>query len=502
MPRFLRDHPLLSVLIVAGLLRLISVLFSRGYMASDDHYETIMVAYNWLVYGFFSDDGQLLWRDRVLREITRFPLYTMGLHAVMRFYYFVGVDTLDTMMYGVRAAHAALSLISVWAVYQMVELVTRSAKWAVAAGLIIAAHGLMPFLSVRALIEVVGGHFLILAVYLIYKHRYAEQDNHLLFWAGILTGLAWMIRFQVALAVLPVPLILWYDSRRLKPVLQYCAGVALMIVASGLAEYLFIGEPFVSTVNLLSGFFERGEAMYHTSDFIYVGVLVGFFVPPFSLIAFGLCAARSFWREHKLLIVMTLSFVLLHTVLTNRQERFMIPIIPVATVMVMLALHHHYKSGGWFFRWKVLYIPVIGLSLIVNLFFLGVFTPNYGHKGLVEPLVRMERVDPRPRAVFVSPEKGQIYPYYYGGFEPPKRVWIKKWPDLAAYKPDPARQDYFLLYPLREDDLPRYLDSLRQRVGEVREEFHVGPSTVDWLLNKVNPKYNPTHEVWVYRLEE
>ncbi len=502
MPRFLRDHPLLSVLLVAGLLRLIAVLFSRGYMASDDHYETIMVAYNWLVYGFFSDDGQLLWRDQVIREITRFPLYTMGLHAVMRCYYLCGVDSLDTMMYGVRAAHALLSLISVWAVYRIVELVTKSAKWAVAAGLIIAAQGLMPFLSVRALIEVVGGHFLILAVYLIYRYRYFDKDTRLLFWAGVLTGLAWMIRFQIALAVLPVPLILWWDGRRLKPPLQYCAGIAVMILASGLAEYFFLGEPFVSTVNLLSGFFQKGEAMYHTSDFIYAGVLVGFFIPPFSLIAFGLCAVRGFWREHKLLIVMTLSFVLLHTVLTNRQERFMIPIIPVVTVMLMLALHQHYKAGGWFFRWKALYIPVIGLSLIVNLFLLGVFTANYGHKGLVEPLVRMERVNPRPRAVFVSPERGQIYPYYYAGAQPIRRLWIKKWPDLAAYEPDPARQDYFCLYAPHEADLSRYVDSLELHVGSVREEFHVGPSTVDWLLNKINPKYNPTHEVWVYRLVE
>ncbi len=51
-------HPLVSLLIIAAILRLFAVIFAKGYMASDDHFLVIRVVWNWLnnIPTWFRDD--------------------------------------------------------------------------------------------------------------------------------------------------------------------------------------------------------------------------------------------------------------------------------------------------------------------------------------------------------------------------------------------------------------------------------------------------------------
>jgi hypothetical protein len=495
--RLIKSHPLLLVILAAIVLRLPAVTFSKGYMASDDHFETVMVAYNWLHGGFYSEDGRLLWRGAHPRPINRFPLYTMFLHAIMRVYYSFGITSLDTMMYGVRLAHALLSLITVWMVFRIVGLVTGSVKWSVLAGLLAAGHGLMPYLSVRTLIEVVGGHFLVATFYQLYRYQHADDQKHI-YWAGLLSGLAWMIRLQVAAALLPIPLFLWWSERRFRPGFQYCLVVLLMVAVASVTDYFVVGSFGETMFNqLLAGH----EELYETIVLMYPVAALVFFIPPFSIMAFWMAATRTMWREHKLLILSILSFMLIHSLMANRQERFMIPIIPLLIVTVMLAIWYHLRAGGFFARRKRLFCAVISVSLVINLALLFVFTANYGHRGLVEPLARLERISPPPGVVYVTPELNQLFPKYYGGFDLPRRFYVFRWSDLDRYAPGEDFQDYFIVYPPAPKDLPRYLDSLTAKVGHPVEQFHIAPSTVDNVLHLINPEHNPSREAWVYRLE-
>ena len=179
----------------------------------------------------------------------------------------------------------------------------------------------------------------------------------------------------------------------------------------------------------------------------------------------------------------------------------MIPVIPLLMALLMIALWHHYDAGGFLFRKKKLLCSIVGLSLVINLLLLGTFTVNYSHRGLVEPFVRVEKLDPRPRVVLVSPERFQIYPFYYGGYDYIRHFIVNDWSDLDSFVPDAARPNFFFLYPASPEDLPSYVDSITRRFGGLTEVFHVAPSVVDLALHRLNPGYNPTHEAWAYRLE-
>jgi len=489
-------------MLLAVVLRVLAVIFSKGFMASDDHYETVRVAYNWLIFGLWSDTGVLTWRDPVVREISRFPLYTLSLYGVMKTYFAFGVESLDKMMYGIRALHGLLSLITVGCVYKITERATQSKDWALIAGLIAAAHAAMPFLSVRNLIEMVSGHFWLLSLFLIYRYQ-SEGKDRTLFLAGLVAGLAWMIRFEIAFAVLPIPFVLWYESKRLRPALVFSSAVVGMLLLSGVVDLYLIGSFAASTVNHIRQVVtERPPYMTHL--FIYPVVLLAFFLPPLSPLAFYLAFVRRFWVQHRVLFFSSLAFVLAHTLSPSRQERYMIPIVPALMVLLVLALWWHWSNGGYFFRHKRLFFGLLGTVVGINLLALLPLTINYGHKGMVEPLVQIERSGGNAGIVFVSPEEGRIYPYFYGGYSVLRLGYIYDWSDQALLEESHREQPftYFIVFPPSERDLPKYTDSLSSHFGPLEKWYYVGPSSIDFLLHRLNPKYNQRNEAWIYRKAE
>jgi len=499
--KFLLNHPLATVMAAAILFRVLAVLFSKGYMASDDQFETIRIACQWLRDGPFAANGLLTWGNNPPGSIGRFPLYVLSLYGIMKLYASMGVTSLDTMMYGIRAAHALFSLVPIWAVYRATELVTRSRRWAMLGGAIAALHFAMPYLAVRNLIEMVGGEVWVVAILLLYKHRYSRSPVWL-YAAGVVTGLAWMVRFELATAAVVIPFILWYDARKIRPAVQYSIGVGAMLLLSGIVDYFLLGTFLGSTINHLHQVVTETPP-YHTSALIYVGVLLVFFIPPFSLMAFFVTGYKRFWEDHKPLVFSSLVFLLAHTLSPSRQERYMLAIVPALMLTIVLALWHHKKFAGFFFRHKTVLKSMVWPSVIINVVLLFVFTFNYSHRGLVEPLVKLQRLQPQVTITFVSPQVGHLYPFDYGGTSVAGRRYVHKWSDLEQLDQDSKSggpRKYYILYPPSESGIGSYVDSVTAHAGPVAEQFVVPPPLIDQILHFLNPRHNRLNAAYVYRL--
>lgn len=501
MKNYIEKHPFASVMMLAIVLRLVAVLFARGYMATDDQFETVDIAYRWLQIGIWDADGNMNWGPYSSGVISRFPLYNMLLYLNMKIMYWMGFEALDEIMYGVRLSHALFSLIGVAAVYRLVEVATNSKKWALIAGIATAAHFGLPYLSVRNLVEMFGGTMWAAALYYFYKHRFDGQLKWLIV-AGVCSGLAWMFRFQIITAFWIVPFILWYEYKNLKPALYFSVSLIGMLILAGLIDWISMGTFMGTTINYVVQNVSVG-AYYSSSPLLYTGVLLGFFIPPLSLILFYLAARKRFWQDHLLLAASTLSFFLVHTILANRQERFMIPIIPALVIILVLALRQHSQQNGFFFRWKTTRKGLIAFTIGLNCILLAPFTINYGQRELVEPLVRIEKMsDRQPLILFFTPDKSRIFPLNYSGWEMADRCYCFNWTDFQqqfAYDCTPPIIDYYLLYPMKSDRLQMYVDSLESRVGPLEQAFHIGPSVVDVILQAVNPGHRRAQQVWVYR---
>ena len=502
--RIAREYPLATVMILAIIFRLLAVIFSKGYLYTDDHYETISVAYKWLQDGLFNAEGYLTWGDKVdSSTIARCPLYTLFLYGIMKIQFFFGIESLNNLMYSVRAVHGLISLISVYTIYKIVELVTKSTQWAMIGGLLLALHFAVPSLSVRTLIEFFNGHFWFFAIYLIYLYHYKKGSVAWLFWAGIIAGLAWMIRFQIAFAIIVTPIILIWEYRRIKEAVWFSIGALTMVAIAGWLDYMVLDSFLAGTINHIKQALRETDPAVEEPFWVYVAVLTFLFIPPLSIVTFILAGFKKFWTNHKVLIFSTLSFIIIHTYLWNRQERFMMPIIPIIILIMTLVIWQQFSEKRFLFKYKRLFIGMVIFSIALNLFLLPIFTMNYGRKGLVEPFVRIEKLTENPTIILFSPDKfHQMYPCDYTGYKGRTRYNITNWESFDTHFKIHnlnSIESYYILYPQKEGDLQKYIDSLETRLDNFEQLYHVGPSTIDYTLHLLNPRHNRTFEAWVYK---
>jgi hypothetical protein len=141
---------------------------------------------------------------------------------------------------------------------------------------------------------------------------------------------------------------------------------------------------------------------------------------------------------------------------------------------------------------------LLGFSVVVNLVLLIPFCLEYSHRGLVEPLVRVEKSGHNsPYITLITPEAARIFPFDYGGLTVLDHSYARDWAELADSAAAIGQSDYYFLYPNSADDLPAYVDSINSHVGEIRQVFRVGPSMVDYVAHVLNRR-NKTNEVWVF----
>lgn len=479
--------------------RIIAIIWSKGFIHSDDYYDTVAIAYDWLKTGLFGPDGFVHWKDQPGIASGRFPLYTLMLFWVMKAYTWLGVQSLDTMMYGIRLVHALLSMIPVVVTYSIVKRFTGNDRWALAGGLFAALHFVMPFLGVRCLIETVGGEIWMAAIYGFYRYRETRLSRWLWF-AGMMTAFAWMIRFQIAFAVLPVPFILWYEDKKIKGALQYSFAVAGMILLAWVADLYLMGR-FASTTLTHLHINVDLDALYNTIPALYPAILLAVFIPPLSVLLFWCALRPSFVKQHLLLVLSFISFLVWHWLLANQQERFIFPMIPACILMFVLALWHRKQERGYLFeRPNILKGLVVG-SVVLNVLLLVFLSVGYGHKGLIEPVIEIDRATPNSRTLFLQPA---MRPWIAREFASTgmRAEYVKTWSEFDDLNSRPAEGrafEYFVIYPKGEATLTSCLDSLTRVYGPLELWQRCEASWYDRLLHVMNPRHNDTFEAYIYR---
>lgn len=466
-------------------------------MAHDDHFETVNIAYSWHTDGLFLEDGTLRWEGKPEGGILRPATYNLFLLGLMKLTSAVGIDELHSHMYFNRLIHALLSLLPVIFGYRYLKETTSeaSATWG---GLLLAAYFLMPFLGVRNLVEMVSADLLIPGLY--YAHRSLRVDesgesHRDAVLAGILCGLAVVVRYQTAAAAVAIPIAMVIAERRWRAAYWFCGSAVLVIFLQALLDVYTHGYFFGSFINVITA---TGPTAVAGPWYRYILLMLGILIPPTSLLLVLSLFQREVIRKHIILWLPLISFVVIHSVITEKQERFLIPILPVLLILVVAGLHYLYSSAGWYRK-----RPWIGRVLLiwfaaVNLIALPVFTVNYGRRGLVESMVYLSDQPDADRVLFLSPERHTFFPFSYWSPDRSGATVIQSREALhrlvSSDSSAPTLPRYAMI--VTDDSLDVYLDLLSDQYEPV---FHAGPSLVDLIANKLNPKYNRRNESWVLR---
>lgn len=490
------EKPLIIIIWVAALLRMISVIFAKGWGMLDDHFLVIEVAQSWVDGG--NHNHWLPWAVNNTGPSGHSFFYA-GLHFLLfTFFKWIHLTDPQVKMLIVRFLHAAFSMITVILGYKIAEKLSDK-KSARLAGILLAALWFMPWMSVRNLVEVVATPLLIVSTWMILEDENRRNKFTWFLLSGFVAGLAFSVRYQTLFYAGGMGLALLFQ-KRIKEGFIFGGGYFLSIILIQGGIDLFIwGRPFTEFAEYVRYNMENAENYLTGEWYKYLVLLLGVLIPPVSLFLFA--GFFKNWKKNLIIFLPTFIFIAFHSYFPNKQERFIFTVVPslilIGTIgwnqifrqTSFLQKHPNWIRGSWIFFW------------VLNMILLVAITGMYSKRARVEAMTWLGKY-PQVKAVMLENTNGsdiQIMPQFY------MNQWIKFWklsqkhpvdslPDSCMVKDFQPR---FVLF-FREENLDRRVDSLKKYFPEITFDYVAEPGNIDKIMTWLNPR-NKNEAIYIYR---
>ncbi len=491
-------EPLTALTVIALIPRMFAAFFSGGYFAHDDHFLIIEAAGSWV--DGYDYNYWLPWNQGDNPRPSGHSFVYVGLHYLL-FASLKGLGMTDpkSLMIMVRVLHALWSLLVVRVGYR---IALRSSDEFIAwrTGLFLALFYFMPFLAVRNLVEVACIPFLMLGAWEMIRRPEGAGTRQLLL-AGIWIGLAMNIRFQTIFFAAGPGLALLMQ-RRWKGTWVYGLGVLspLLVLQGGIDLFLW-GRPFA----------ELGEyVLYNLNNtttygvqpwYNYLLLLLGIFIPFFSVaVVFG-----SFRRSSPLLLWLpVVLFLAIHSYFPNKQERFMLPIVPLFFVLGYVSWEQWRQGSSWWTRHARLWRGTLHFTWGLNMVLLVVLSVSYSKRSRVEALYMLRQEPGITGLVMEDSAEGEspMPPlFYWGNWQATVMPWTDANADLSAA---------LAVYPLQHrpnavlffgtEDLGARMQRAEAAMGPLRIIGRAEPGLVDRVVHWLNP-VNRNEAITVARID-
>lgn len=524
------QRPLFWIIMLAALVRLIAVVFAKGYLMHDDHFLTIEPSGSWADGSNFNNWLPGIGNDREHPEPISF-FYLGWLFSFFKLMQWIGIDQPDAQMFVIRIIHAAYSLLTVYLGYRITEIL-GGRKRAVLAGLLLALIAVLPNFSVRNLVEIVCIPPLMYGFYLIIRSqpfrevslgafRFSAIDPVIqgttsggwkkLILAAFIMGLAVGIRYQTGLLVALTGLMLWIFSGFTRMLVFGMISLLAFSITQADDILLWGGEPFQH----LRGYFEynkKNALNYPGSPFAYFSFIGLFILPPVSLfLLFGF--VRN-WRRNALIVIPVIGFIVFHILYPNRQERFILPALPFVVILGVIGWYAWKEKSLFWKNKESLHRGLWRFFWVINTVVMFVFCFTYSKKGRVEAMDYLyDQGDCRNFALeFTHSDHGAMMPQFYCGNWSIYYYWKKgdePWDYILNFNHDEATTgqelrprltpNYYLFY----DDV-----DLESRVAHIRQYYPsltylttIESGWFDQLLHQLNPK-NSLEKIHIFKVPD
>jgi len=488
------EHPLRSILLAGFFFRLLAAVFSRGYGWSDDQFLVVEVAQSWVdgidYYSWLPDAAGN-------NQPQGFSFFYVGLHYLFfEILKFIGINDPQTKMVFVRLVHAVWSMLTVFFGYKITARLSDR-KSARTVGWMLAVFWFFPFLSVHNLVEFANIPFLMWGLWLLIKNE-KRNTISLAFWAGFLFGLAFDTRFQTALISGSFGLVLLFQ-KRWKEVFWIALGAFLsMILVQGLVDYFVWGKPFIQIIGYVS--YNATHAGDYTVGpwWVYLLFLLGTLIPPVSFFLFA--GLFKEWKRLAILFFPVVIFILFHSYYPNKQERFIVTIIPFFMIIGTIGWYHisgsfrdkRWHKASWIFFWTlntVLLLPI---------------TFTYSKKARVESMCYLSKynkdfdsfiIEDISKSVLGHPP--QFYLGKYMNYHPilnNSGTYKQLYKDVKAGK---IKEPGFILF-YHDNDISARVDSMKVVYPNIVFETRITPGFIDKIFYRLNP-INDNQNIYIYR---
>ena len=413
------------------------------------------------------------------------------------FFEFAGLFDPQAKMFVVRLLHAGFSLLTVYYSYKITERISDK-KVAAFVGLLFAVYWFQPFLSVRNLVEVVCIPPLIAGVWVLYRKDRISLTA--LFISGLLLSIAFSIRFQTAFFTGGIGLVLLFN-RNWKGAfifgVSYLAGIGIV---QGIVDFMVWGYPFAELTTYILHNINNAYNYLTGPWYNYLLVVLGILIPPVSFFLFF--GFFRMWKKHLLIFLPVLLFFVFHSAFPNKQERFILPVIPFIIILGTVGWFDFIKNSGYGkkirFAVKVSWI----FFWIINLCLLPVISTMYSKKARVESMLYLSKYENIQRIMLEDSNhsEAKYCPRFYLG------QWVSEYQvagdypleELPAYVyKDLNVSPRFILF-FEDTDLDNRVEKVKELFPEIVFEVEIKPGFVDSILTWMNP-VNANQTIFIYR---
>jgi hypothetical protein len=477
-------RPLAALILIALLPRLLAAVFSGGYFAHDDHFLIVEAAGSWV-------DGHdynywLPWNQGEVPRPSGHSFVYVGLHylllSVLRF---IGLVDPELQMVVVRLLHALWSLVVVREGYRIaLRLSDPQVAWRT--GLFLALLFFMPFLSVRNLVEVACIPFLMLGAQRLLGTSTSPTPRDL-FLAGLWIGLAMNVRFQTIFFAAGPGLALLVQ-KQVRSAVLYGLGVATpLLVLQGGIDLVMWGRPFAELTEYVLYNLNNTTTYGVLPWYNYLLLLAGLFIPPFSLaVGFGF-----FRRTTPLLLWLpVLLFIAIHSYFPNKQERFLLPIVPLYFVLGHVAWEMWRQRSAWWQQRTGLWRGILRWTWGLNVVLLVVLCFSYSKRSRVMAQVMLQDMDVHGMVIEDSVEgEAPMPPLFYSRHWTATVVpWTDPEADLGAeLARHPAEQRPNIVLFCGTEELPQRMQRTIKAMGPLEIVGVAQPGLLDRTVHWLNP---------------
>lgn len=482
------DYSSLKTILFFGLIvRLIAAIFSEGYGMHDDHYLVIEAAGSWV-------DGHdynhwLPWTPGNTGNPEGHSFTYVGLNfLLLSFFKLIGIADPKLLMLLNRLVHALFSLLVIRYGYKITERLADK-KTAVLVGWFIALLWAMPFLSVRNLVEVASMPFLVWGVWLSIR----DDKKSTFFYAGLLIGMAISFRYQIA--IYAVGMGMWYLFKlQWSKLLPFAAGTIVMfLITQGLVDYTIWGYPFAEFYAYVIYNMNEGTGyMTNTNYFMYFYVLFGLFLFPLGILAF-IGYFRSA-KKYMILFLPTFLFLLFHSIFPNRQERFILTILPLVIVLAFLGIRELRQRVFWNKFWRISWIAF----WVLNIPMILIFSTTTSKKSRMDSMYALYKHSKGNEHILLEAtgeSTPEMMPFFYAGnwdFKIAERR-LEDTTSLQTYKTYP--HDFIFFF--GQKNLDKRIGEFKEIYPKMTKQNEIQPSLVDRTLHKINPRNSNSYiEIW------
>jgi len=397
------EHPLAAATLVGLLVRMVAATVGLSFHARDDYFHVLDIALRWAADPAFDWDATDLpgagIRSHLVPRVVW--LIIIGLRSV-------GIDDPETVLRVIYACAGLYSLLVVPGVYLAARRLLDQ-RGVLLATALAAAHFAMPYAGTRLLIEAMAMPPLAFGLWLA-----TYRDPRRLLVSGFLIGLACWFRFQVGVAALGFVVAIglagraqggWGEAAR--RIAALAAGGLAAGALQGLFDLWTTGEFLGPVVRNIQINLDPKPGLSRSTPLAYIGLWLLLTVPPATVVLLPMLVRAT--RRLPLVAWPFLSFVVVHSLIPHKEDRFMLPMLPLFLILLAAAPSALESARGpWWERIRRLWPATRTFLIVMHVLAVIIASTAQSQASLRDAMITL-RADTEMRALISMGPELQTY---------------------------------------------------------------------------------------------